>query len=161
MSDKPDALVGECLVAGEEAPNWVCAGYDQADAFTASGSAKFSALGFDFTRKEALANARADLANQVELAVKAKVESYMRSTGAKTETAERVVTQVSRQVSNVGLKQSKQISFWQHPKNQSIFVLVSVPKAMTQKMIDEQVPKAFDADQNSQINNAGKALNSI
>ncbi len=42
-----------------------------------------SKLGHDFHRREALANARTNLVNDIELEVKNRVESYMNSIGLK------------------------------------------------------------------------------
>jgi hypothetical protein len=158
---KPNAVEGECIVGGQEAPQWVCGSYQAEGQYTAVGSAKMSALGMDFTRKEALANARANLANQIQLAVKAKLESYQRSTGATTEIAERIVTQVSRQVSDLTLKDSRQISYWENTKQNTIYLLVGTPKAQADASIERLIPQAIEAAPDTQRNNAAEQLKGI
>jgi BMFP domain-containing protein YqiC len=105
-----------------------------------------SKLGHDFSRREALANARTNLVNDIELEVKNRVESYMNSTGLKeSESIERVVTMVSRQTSSMTLKESKQISSWENPNDNFIYILVAIPKANIEKTINSEVQKALDS----------------
>ncbi len=137
---KPDLVEGgECVIHGEQAPIWACGGYMEADRYVGVGSAPLSKLGYDFSRKEAAINARADIAQQVEAQIKSKLDSYQRSTGADEMTAERVVTQVARQTSELTLNNSEQVSYWQHPETEVIFILVGVNKATINNAIDRQI----------------------
>ena len=84
--------------------------------------------------------------NDIELEVKNRVESYMNSTGLKeSESIERVVTMVSRQTSSMTLKDSKQISSWENPNDNFIYILVAIPKANIEKTINSEVQKALDS----------------
>jgi len=136
----------ECVISGVKAPMWVCGNYSEDDRYIAVGSAPMSKLGQDFTRREALANARTNLVNDVELEVKNKIESYMNSTGIKeSESIQRVVTTVSRQTSSATLRDSKQISSWESPNDGFLYVLVAVPKINLDKLLDSEVKKALDS----------------
>ncbi|PRM97413.1 hypothetical protein CJ670_05745 [Arcobacter cryaerophilus gv. crypticus] len=144
--DINEIAVTECVIAGAKAPLWACGNYIEENRFVAVGSAPMSKLGHDFSRREALANARTNLVNDIELEVKNKVESYMNSTGLKeSESIERVVTMVSRQTSSMTLKESKQISSWENPNDNFIYILVAIPKANIEKTINSEVQKALDS----------------
>lgn len=137
---KPDLVEGgECLIHGEQAPLWACGGYMEANRYLGVGSAPLSKLGYDFSRKEAATNARADIAQQIEAQIKSKLDSYQRSTGADEMTAERVVTQVARQTSELTLNDSQQVSYWQHPETEVIFLLLGIDKATVNNAIDRQI----------------------
>jgi len=136
----------ECIVEGIEAPNWVCGIDNQAkDYFLDVGIAQMSNGGFGFTRREALANARSNLAQQIQTLVKDKVENFTRSTGiGTTESIDKVSTQVSKQVAKVTMNGSVQKAFWQTPNN--IYVLVSMPKENVMKAAQKQVVSSFKND---------------
>ena len=119
-----------CEIEDVTAPKWVC-GLDieeSSEALYSVGSAPLSELGQGFSRKEALADARGNLAQQVEVLVKDKVERFNRSTHIATgEVADKVALHVSKQVAKVTLSGSKAKAYWQHPKTKELYVLVSVP----------------------------------
>lgn len=144
--DINEIAVTECTIAGAKAPLWACGNYSEDNRFVAVGSAPMSKLGHDFSRREALANARTNLVNDIELEVKNKVESYMNSTGIKeNESIEKVVTMVSKQTSSKTLKESKQISSWENPNDNFIYILVAIPKGNIEKTINSEVQKAIDS----------------
>lgn len=121
----------ECVIQGEEAPNWVCGNDQKIDGnlFYSVGSASTSKLGYSFTLREANADARSNLAQRVETEVKDKIERFARSTGVeKNEVADKVSTQVSKQVAKVTLTDSTQIRSWEHPKSGALFVMIAVDK---------------------------------
>lgn len=136
----------ECTIAGAVAPIWACGSYSEDNRFLAVGSAPMSKLGHDFTRREALANGRTNLANQIEIEVKNKVETYMNSTGIKdSESIQKVVTMVSRQTSHLTLSESKQINSWENPNDGFLYILIAISKANIEKNIDSEVKKALDS----------------
>jgi hypothetical protein len=156
----PNKVEGQCIINGEEAPQWVCGSYENATQYTDVGSAPLSKLGHNFSRNEALANGRNNLVNQIELLIKNKTESYMRSTGlGENEMVERVVKQVSKQTSSMVLNNSKQISYWQNPSDKTIFLLVGVNRSDVDGKINEKVNEIVENDQ--QIKNAQKELESL
>lgn len=139
-SEKPVAI-SECTIDHEDAPKWVCGivnGYD--DMFTATGTAKMSKAGAGFSRKNAMADGRSNLAHQIEVEVKSKIEQYAGSTGiGADETIDTATTQVAKQVAKVTLSGSKQLAYWQHPKNDDIYVLMGVSKESVNQSTNEAV----------------------
>jgi hypothetical protein len=117
-------------------------GYD--DMITSVGTAKMSKAGAGFTRRNAMANGRSNLSQQIETLVKDKVETFTRSTGiAEGETVDTVSSQVSKQVAKVTLNGSKQLAYWQHPENSDIYLLMGVTKESVNTSAKESVVSSF------------------
>lgn len=148
-SSKEKTLVtpnAECMIEGEEAPAWVCGGNTMEGYYVAVGSAPLSNLGQSFSRREAMANARSNLAQQIQTEVKDKVETFARSTGVgDSETADKVSTQVSKQVAHVTLGGSKQLKYWQAPSKE-IYLLVGVPVDQVNREAQKQVRSSYRSD---------------
>jgi len=125
---KPAEPTFECTIDNTRAPEWACGNYgDMPGMVVAVGTAKMSKMGPGFSRREAMANGRSNLAQQIQTLVKDKVETFARSTGAGAdEVADKVSTQVSKQVAKVSLSGSKQLKYWQHPANKDIYLLMGV-----------------------------------
>ena len=127
--EKPIAIA-ECVIDQADAPTWACGminGYDEM--YTSTGTAKMSKAGAGFSRKNAMADGRSNLAQQIEVEVKAKITQYAATTGiGDDETVDSAITQVSKQVAKVTMSGSKQLAYWQHPKNSDIYVLMGVTK---------------------------------
>ena len=136
----------DCIIQGEDAPTWVC-GNDQKIAdnmYYGVGSASMSKIGYGYTSREANADARSVLAQRIETEIKDKIEHFSRSTGvASNEIADKVSTQVSKQVAKVSLSDSKQIRSWEHPKNGSLFVMLSVEKNNVNRAARQGVLSSF------------------
>lgn len=164
-SSKEEALVtpdAECMIEGHEAPVWVCGGNTMEGHYVAVGSAPLSNLGQSFSRREAMANARSNLAQQIQTEVKDKVETFARSTGVGgSEVADKVSTQVSKQVARVTLGGSKQLKYWEAPSNE-IYLLVGVPMDQVNQNVKEGVRSSYRNDdalwQQFQSANALEAL---
>ena len=156
--------ITECTIDNEDAPTWACGiatGHD--DMLTATGTARMSKAGAGFSRKSAMADGRSNLSQQIETSVKDKIEKYARSTGlTEAEAVDTLSTQVSKQVANVTLSGSKQVAYWQHPKNSDIYVLMGISKESVDRSTDEKVHSSFqDQDarwQQFQADNALKGL---
>ena len=144
----PDVVSFECKQEGVRAPNWTCnpdAGIE--GVVSELGSAPYSKLGAGFTRREALANARSNLAQQIQSLVKDKVETFARSTGVgASEVADKVSTQVSKQVAKVSLKGSKQLEFWQQPNTKTIYILVGMNESSMNEEIKNSVKSSYKND---------------
>ena len=145
---EPEEVTFHCEQEGVRAPKWTCnPGAGLEGAITELGSAPYSKLGSGFTRREALANARSNLAQQIESLVKDKVETFSRSTGVgASEVADKVSTQVSKQVAKVSLKGSKQLEFWQHPKTKTMFILVGMNENAMNEEIKNSVKSSYKND---------------
>ena len=94
----------------------------------AVGSAEKSPLGINFQRDEAIANARDALSRQISVKVENMFKTYMSSTGVgDSQTAEKVATDVSKQLSREVLQNSKLINTFIMP-DKTMYVLVGMPK---------------------------------
>jgi len=117
----------QCSIDGAQAPEWIC--NDAAnfkDGVYAVGSAQKTPLGYSFQKEEATAVARDAIARKISLKVKNMLKRYYSSTGVKdSQTSERVVTSVSKQLAKETLQGSKIIQSWTSPKG-TLFVLVGV-----------------------------------
>ena len=155
--------IGQCKIANELAPQWVCGYYHDKESLSSVGYARISKIGRGFTNKEAVANARSSLAQQIQIEVKDKIEIFMRSTGLQdSEVADKVTTQVTKQVAKVTLKGSKQINYWESTNDNSIYVLVSIDKNTLNKNVKKSVISSFKNDdalwQQFQSKNAQESL---
>ncbi len=153
----------ECRISGSLAPTWACGNSNIEGYVTAVGSAPLSKIGHGFSRREALANGRSKLAQQVEMAVKDKVETFVRSTGiGGDEVADKVSTHVSKQVAKVTLTGSKQIKYWENPSSNDIYLLVSISEDKLNNEIKERVLSSYkNSDalwQQFELKNALEAL---
>lgn len=129
-----------CKQNGELAPKWTCNPQAYEGAIVGLGSAPKSKAGINFTRNNAMAAARNDLAFQIETQVKAKVENFVRGTGVSdSEVVDSVSTQVSKQLAKVTLNGSKQLESWQNPADGTLFVLVGVTNDVVNKEAKKQI----------------------
>lgn len=136
-----------CRINDTLAPEWACGNESVEGAITAVGSAPMSKLGEGFSRREAIANGRSNLAQQIQTLVKDKVETFSRSTGVGgDEVADKVSTQVSKQVAKVTLNGSKQIKRWQDPTNNDIYVLIGVSESAMNQEIKNSVKSSYKND---------------
>ena len=124
------------------APKWV---FDPSmeGGLSAVGSAKMSKAGMQFTRTEALAAARDELARQMTVKVKNMVKNFTQSTGiGDDEVVDRVSAQVSKQVSKQTLTGSKQKDLWISPSSE-LFVLVVLDPASVGEAVKESVKTSY------------------
>jgi len=160
---KPEPIVsGECIVEGVEAPKWVCGmGLKEEKVYRDVGIAPISAGGIGFTRKMALADARGNLAQKIKTDVKDKVEKYISSTGiARSESIDKVATNVSKQVARVTMTGSEQIGFFQTENN--VYILVEMDKSSIVDNVTKAANSSFkDDDKLWQQYKADTALKSL
>lgn len=111
----------------EDAPSWVLDGGSSVDEGAAAvGSAKISKAGMNFTRTEALAYGRDELAKQLGVKVKNMVKNFTQTTGiGDDETVDKVSSQVSTQVTKETISGSRQKEMWISP-SKDLYVLVFI-----------------------------------
>ena len=127
------------------APKWTCVPLVDGS-YAGVGIAQKSSAGMAHMRRVALANGRADLAQQIQTQVKDKVELFTRSTGvAKGETVDKVTTAVSKQVAKVDLTGSKAIDSWNAPSG-ALFLLVTVDETNVNKKVKDTLKSSFKND---------------
>jgi hypothetical protein len=162
---KPEAKKAniQCRIDDTPAPEWVCAGASIEDTITAVGSAPLSKLGEAFSLREAMANARSNLAQQIQTSVKKKVGVFSRSSGiGGTEAADKVSAHVSKQVAKAILKGSKELKQWQNENTKELYALVGVSENTLNKEIKDRVTSSYKKDdalwQQFQSKQAAKSL---
>ena len=122
-------------VTGTVAPEWVC-NPNMEGGLTAVGKAPYSPL----QREEAMADARDQLARQIEVRVKNMFKRFTQTTGiGKDMTVDKAVQSVSKQLAHATLRGSKMLKMWYDPKNRDLYVLVGMPDT---KQIQEEAKQA-------------------
>ncbi|TDT71929.1 LPP20 lipoprotein [Hypnocyclicus thermotrophus] len=122
------------------------------DGIGAVGSAKIGAAGVSFARQEALAQARDELARQIEVKVNNMFKSYTNAIGlAGEDGVEKIATNVSKQVASQTLRGTKQKELWISP-DKELFVQVVLPNEI---LVDE-AKNAFKNE--TPIGNSDRAL---
>ncbi len=124
----------------EDAPSWVLDGGASVEEGSAAvGSAKISKAGMNFTRTEALAYARDELAKQLGVKVKNMVKNFTQSTGiGDDETVDKVSSQVSTQVTNETISGSRQKDIWISP-SKDLYVLVYIDSEILKASVKNSV----------------------
>lgn len=148
-SGKQSAIDGSKLNAClGDAPAWVIAGSAEGG-LSAVGAAKISKAGFNFSRTEALANGRDEVARILAVKVNNMFKTFTQSTGiGDTETVDKVSANVSKQVASQMLSGSKQLNLWVAPSPcDEVYVLVGVDATMAQNAIKEQTMSSFKNEQ--------------
>jgi len=140
------AAVVSCYQDGVPAPTWICQPSLEG-AIVAVGSAPKTAAGFSMQQTIAMGNGRDELARQIQVQVKNKLENFTRTTGVgANETVDAVVTNVSKQVAKVTLNGSKKVNQWTSPKG-TLYVLVAVPEKTVNSAAKQAVKTSFKNDQ--------------
>ncbi len=137
-----------CNIDGANAPAWICnGGANMKNGIYAVGSAEKSPLGIAFQKDEAMAVARDRIARQISLKVKNMFKRYLSSTGVgDAQTAERVSTEVSKQVAYQTLRGSKLLKTWISPKG-TVYVLVGISKDTLSQIIKNTANTTFKNDE--------------
>ncbi|MBE0515229.1 LPP20 family lipoprotein [Sulfurimonas sp.] len=135
-----------CEQEGVPAPKWTCIP-DVQDAYAGIGIAQKSAAGMAHMRRVAMANGRSDLAQQIESEVKDKITIYTGTTGVgTTETVDKAIETVTKQVAKVDLVGSKAVDMWSAPSG-AIYMLVTVSKDSANEQIQNNIRTSFKNDQ--------------
>lgn len=127
------------------APKWTCIP-NLDGSYAAVGIAQKSAAGMGFMQREALANGRSNLAQQIKTQIKDKVETFTRTTGnGEKETVDKVTTAVSKQVAKVDLQGSKMSDSWKAPSG-ALYLLVTVSQSAINTDVKNSVKSSFQND---------------
>lgn len=135
-----------CKQEGVDAPKWTCIP-EYGDAYAGLGIAQKSLAGMDHMRRVALANGRSDLAQQIEVKVKDKITLYTGTTGvAKSETVDKSIESVTKQVAKVDLVGSKAVDMWSAPSG-ALYMLVTVSQKDANTQIKSNIRTSFKNDE--------------
>ena len=89
------------------------------------GSSKITELGFDFARKEAMANARADLARQIGIKVNSTLKSYTAKAGVGDNAAvDKMVEEIYEDIVTQDLFNSRITEAWENPQGELYVLMV-------------------------------------
>ncbi len=116
------------------------------DGLAAVGSAKIGAGGLSFARQEAMADARAQLAQSIEVKVNTMFKSYVNTVGLGGEDGlEKVATSVSKQVASQTLKGSRQEQL--DRVGDELLILVVIPNESLREETKRTVNTTLGNDQ--------------
>jgi len=128
--------VADCVfpdAPGTAAPGWVCDEPVKGIEVSSVGSAEKSGAGHDFMKSMAATNARVSLAQNMQVQVRNMIKQYVETTGAAdTETVDKVMTSVTKQITNETLVGTKVIKTRKSPGG-SLYVLVGMDEASVQR----------------------------
>lgn len=109
-----------------DAPKWVLATQDNVKGINAAGSARIGKAGMQFAITEAEANGRDQMARQIQIKVATMVKNFTQQTGVgDTQTVDKVVSNVSRQVTQQELIGTQRKDLWISPSGE-LWVLISM-----------------------------------
>jgi hypothetical protein len=121
--------VADCVfpdAPGTAAPGWVCDEPVPGIEVSAVGSAQKSGAGHDFMKQMAATSARVQLAQNMQVQVRNMVKNYIETTGAaESETVDKVLTSVTKQITNESLVGTKIYKTRTSPTG-SLYVLVGM-----------------------------------
>jgi hypothetical protein len=145
----PNQNFQQCQIEGAKAPSWVCDGGSTMEGgLFGVGSSQKNPLGIAFQRTEAAAAARDALARQIKIKVKNMFKQFQATTGiGDNQTAEKATQNVSKQIAQATLSDSKIVRTWISPK-ETLYVLVGMPdpKAIANQ-VKQAVKTTFKNDQ--------------
>lgn len=127
---KPD--FAECVfpdAPDTPAPGWVCDQPVEGIEIAAVGSTPKSAAGHDYMKSMAATSARVQLAQNMQVEVRNMIKQYVETTGqTESETVDKVMTSVTKQITNQTLVGTKIIRTRLSPKG-TLYVLVGMDDA--------------------------------
>jgi len=128
--------VADCVfpdAPGTAAPGWICDEPVPGVEVSAVGSATKSGAGHDFMKSMAATSARVQLAQNMKVQVQNMVKQYVETTGAAdTETVDKVLTSVSKQITNETLIGTKIYKTRTSPTG-ALYVLVGMDPASVEQ----------------------------
>lgn len=108
-----------------DAPKWVLNATEE-QGLSASGSALVGKAGMQFAITEAEANARVQMARQIEVKVSALLKTFTQQTGVSDgQTVDKVISDVSKQLTQQDVVGSKRKDMWISPSGE-LWVLITV-----------------------------------
>ncbi len=124
---------------GTAAPGWVCDEPVAGVEVSAVGSATKSGAGHDFMKSMAATSARVQLAQSMKVQVRNMVKQYIETTGAAdSETVDKVMTSVTKQITNETLVGTKIYKTRTSPSG-SLYVLLGMDEASVERATQKAV----------------------
>lgn len=112
------------------APKWVLNATEE-QGLSASGSALVGKAGMQFAITEAEANARVQMARQIEVKVSALLKTFTQQTGVKDgQTVDKVISDVSKQLTQQDVVGSKRKDMWISPSGELWVLMIATPETI-------------------------------
>ena len=138
-----DELDERCFKQNEVVPEWVCNSSIEGASYAAVGIG--TSKNESMKTQQAIARARAKLAQQINVKVKAKMEDFMRATGnGDAETLDAVSTSVTKQTAKVDLAGSRKVKEYTSRKSGTLYVLVAVDDSLVNKKVKETMSSSHN-----------------
>jgi len=115
------------------APGWICEQPVEGIEISAIGSTTKSGAGYDYMKSMAATSARVQLAQNMQVQVRNMIKQYVETTGeADTETVDKVMTSVTKQITNQTLVGTKVYKTRTSPAG-NLYVLVGMDASSVQR----------------------------
>ncbi len=134
-----------------EAPIWVCSERLDNLKLSAVGNYESTNAGLTFQKQQAMAAARVQIAQVMEVNVTNMVKNFAETTGfGDTETVDRVASNTTKQVTSQTLQGSKLYRQAKNPETGTLFVLVGMGDAELDAALNDIINRSFSSDGNAQ-----------
>ena len=128
------------------APGWICDQPVNGIEISAIGSITKSGAGYDYMKSMAATSARVQLAQNMQVQVRNMIKQYIETTGtADSETVDKVMTSVTKQITNQTLVGTKIVKTRTSPTG-SLYVLVGMSKESVQNASEKALKTSMRND---------------
>jgi hypothetical protein len=115
-----------------DAPKWVLNATEE-QGISASGSALVGKAGMQFAITEAEANARVQMARQIEVKVSALLKTFTQQTGIKDgQTVDKVISDVSKQLTQQNVVGTKRKDMWISPSGELWVLMIATTETINE-----------------------------
>ncbi len=149
-----------------EAPIWVCTERLENLKISAVGTYEATGAGLAFQKQQAMAAARVQIAQVLEVNVTNMVKSFAETTGiGDTETVDRMASNTTKQITNQTLQGSKLYRQRKNSKTGTLFVLVGMGDVELDAALNDILNRSFNASGGAQADwqrvQAGKSFDEL
>jgi len=128
------------------APGWICDQPGKGVELSAIGSTTKSGAGYDYMKSMAATSARIQLAQNMQVQVRNIIKQYVETTGqADSETVDKVMTSVTKQITNQTLVGTKIVKTRTSPTG-NLYVLVGMSEESVQKATEKALKTSMRND---------------
>ncbi len=133
-----------------DAPVWICSETLENLKLSAVGNYEKTSAGLNFQKQQAMAAARVQLAQTMQVNVTNMVKNFAETTGfGDTETVDRVASTTSKLITNQNLTGSKLYRQAKNPETGALFVLVGMGDEQLDKVLNEIIGRSYNSSGNA------------
>ena len=144
-NSRPDCVFPDA--PNTSAPAWICSETAEGVEVSAVGTAQKSGAGQSFMKQMAATDARVQLAQRMKVEVRNMIKQYVETTGAAdSETVDKVMTSVTKQITNETLVGSKIITKHTSPGG-TLYVLMGMDAASVQQASEAALKTSMKNEQ--------------